>query len=86
MCERVLVTGETGTGKELVARALHAARRAPARRFVTVNCAAVVEALFESELFGHQRGAFTGATETKVGLFEHADKGTLFLDEIGELR
>ena len=59
--------------------------RAPHRRFVTVNCSAVVEALFESELFGHQRGAFTGATETKVGLFEHADKGTLFLDEIGEL-
>jgi len=52
---------------------------------VTVNCSAVVEGLFESELFGHQRGAFTGATESKVGLFEHADKGTLFLDEIGEL-
>src|SRR3984893_5395483 len=57
----------------------------PDRRFVTVNCSAVVEALFESELFGHQRGAFTGATDTKVGLFEHADNGTLFLDEIGEL-
>src|ERR1700730_5362715 len=57
----------------------------PDRRFVTVNCSAVVEALFESELFGHQRGAFTGATDTKVGLFEHADNGTSFLDEIGEL-
>lgn len=81
----VLVTGETGTGKELVARALHTLGARPGRRFVTVNCSAVVEALFESELFGHQRGAFTGATDTKVGLFEHADKGTLFLDEIGEL-
>ncbi|MES1255157.1 MAG: sigma-54 dependent transcriptional regulator [Acidobacteriota bacterium] len=81
----VLVTGETGTGKELVARALHALGTRAQRRFVTVNCSAVVEGLFESELFGHQRGAFTGATETKVGLLEHADKGTLFLDEIGEL-
>jgi two-component system response regulator HydG len=81
----VLVTGETGTGKELVARALHTLGARPDRRFVTVNCSAVVEALFESELFGHQRGAFTGAHETKVGLFEHADQGTLFLDEIGEL-
>ena len=81
----LLVTGETGTGKELVAHALHTLGARADRRFVTVNCSAVVEALFESELFGHQRGAFTGATETKVGLFEHADKGTLFLDEIGEL-
>ncbi|MEO8259271.1 MAG: sigma-54 dependent transcriptional regulator [Acidobacteriota bacterium] len=81
----VLVTGETGTGKELVARALHTLGARQHQRFVTVNCSAVVEGLFESELFGHQRGAFTGATETKVGLFEHADKGTLFLDEIGEL-
>jgi two-component system, NtrC family, response regulator HydG len=81
----VLVTGETGTGKELVARALHKLGARPDRRFVTVNCSAVVQGLFESELFGHQRGAFTGATDTKVGLFEHADKGTLFLDEIGEL-
>jgi two-component system response regulator HydG len=82
----LLVTGETGTGKELVAHALHTLGARAERRFVTVNCSAVVEGLFESELFGHQRGAFTGATETKVGLFEHADKGTLFLDEIGELR
>jgi two-component system response regulator HydG len=81
----LLVTGETGTGKELVAHALHTLGARPDRRFVTVNCSAVVEALFESELFGHQRGAFTGATETKIGLFEHADQGTLFLDEIGEL-
>ena len=81
----LLVTGETGTGKELVAHALHTVGARADRRFVTVNCSAVVEALFESELFGHQRGAFTGASETKVGLFEHADKGTLFLDEIGEL-
>jgi DNA-binding NtrC family response regulator len=81
----VLVTGETGTGKELVARALHTLGARPDQRFVTVNCSAVVDSLFESELFGHQRGAFTGATDTKVGLFEHADKGTLFLDEIGEL-
>jgi two-component system, NtrC family, response regulator HydG len=82
----LLVTGETGTGKELVAHALHTLGARAERRFVTVNCSAVVEGLFESELFGHQRGAFTGATDTKVGLFEHADKGTLFLDEIGELR
>jgi transcriptional regulator with GAF, ATPase, and Fis domain len=81
----VLVTGETGTGKELVARALHTLGARAQQRFVTVNCSAVVEGLFESELFGHQRGAFTGATDTKVGLFEHADNGTLFLDEIGEL-
>jgi len=80
-----LVTGETGTGKELVARALHRLGPRRDRRFVTVNCSAVVETLFESELFGHVRGAFTGATENKQGLFELADNGTLFLDEIGEL-
>jgi DNA-binding NtrC family response regulator len=80
-----LVTGETGTGKELVARALHRTGPRKDRRFVTVNCSAVVETLFESELFGHVRGAFTGATEHKPGLFEMADNGTLFLDEIGEL-
>jgi two-component system response regulator HydG len=81
----VLVTGETGTGKELVARALHQLGPRRHRRFVPINCSAVVETLFESELFGHVRGAFTGATENKPGLFEQAHGGTLFLDEIGEL-
>ena len=81
----VLVTGETGTGKELVAKALHRLGPRKDRRLITVNCSAVVETLFESELFGHVRGAFTGASETKVGLFEHADSGTIFLDEVGEL-
>jgi two-component system response regulator PilR (NtrC family) len=80
-----MVTGETGTGKELVARALHSMGPRRDRRFVTINCSAVVETLFESELFGHVRGAFTGATDTKPGLFEVADGGTIFLDEIGEL-
>jgi transcriptional regulator with GAF, ATPase, and Fis domain len=80
-----LITGETGTGKELVARAFHKIGARRDKRFSTVNCSAVVDTLFESELFGHQRGAFTGATETKVGVFEHVDGGTLFLDEVGEL-
>jgi two-component system response regulator HydG len=80
-----LVTGETGTGKELAARALHKLGPRNAKRFITVNCSAVVETLFESELFGHVRGAFTGATDHKAGLFELADGGTLFLDEVGEL-
>jgi DNA-binding NtrC family response regulator len=80
-----LVTGETGSGKEGIARAIHELGPRARRRFVTINCSAVVETLFESELFGHMRGAFTGATDNKTGLFEAADGGTLFLDEIGEL-
>jgi DNA-binding NtrC family response regulator len=81
-----LVTGETGTGKELVARALHQVGPRRDHRFVVFNCSAVVETLFETEFFGHTRGAFTGAGQAKPGLFEHADGGTLFLDEVGELQ
>lgn len=82
---RVLITGESGTGKELVAAAIHAASRRRTRAFVTVNCAAIPRDLVESEMFGHERGAFTGATERRLGRFELADEGTLFLDEVGDL-
>jgi len=81
----VLISGETGTGKELAARAFHQAGPRRNRPFVTINCSAVVDTLFESELFGHVRGAFTGAVDAKPGVFEAAQGGTLFLDEIGEL-
>ncbi len=81
----VLVSGETGTGKELVARALHHLSPVRSRPFVVCNCSAIVETLVESELFGHVRGAFTGATQDKVGVFEYCNGGTVFLDEIGEL-
>jgi transcriptional regulator with GAF, ATPase, and Fis domain len=81
----VLVTGETGTGKELVARAIHQRSDRASRAFISVNCATFAPSLISSELFGHEKGAFTGATQRRLGRFELADGGTIFLDEVGEL-
>jgi DNA-binding NtrC family response regulator len=81
----VLITGESGVGKEVFAKAIHAASRRSQKPMITVNCGAIPEGIIESELFGHEKGAFTGANETRKGYFELADGGTIFLDEIGEL-
>jgi transcriptional regulator with GAF, ATPase, and Fis domain len=81
----VLLTGETGTGKELIARAIHKRSRRSSHAFITANCAAIPPSLIASELFGHEKGAFTGALQRRLGRFELADEGTLFLDEVGEL-
>ncbi|RPI00571.1 MAG: sigma-54-dependent Fis family transcriptional regulator, partial [Ignavibacteriae bacterium] len=82
---RVLITGENGTGKELIAHALHRGSKRNAKQFVEVNCAAIPSEMIESELFGHEKGSFTGATALRIGKFEQADGGTLFLDEIGDM-
>lgn len=80
----VLITGESGTGKEVIARAIHDASRRATRKFIPVNCGAIPEGILESELFGHEKGAFTGAVDARKGYFEIADGGTIFLDEIGD--
>ncbi len=82
---RILITGESGAGKELVARAIHLRSARAARPFMTVNCAAIPDDLIESELFGHEKGSFTGAVQKQIGKFEQADGGTIFLDEIGDM-
>ena len=81
-----LITGESGTGKELVAKAIYQHSRRSSRSFLAINCAAIPEQLLESELFGHEKGAFTGASATRIGKFQHCDHGTIFLDEIGEMK
>ena len=81
----MLITGESGVGKEVIARAVHAASDRAGKPFVAVNCAALPETMLEALLFGHQKGAFTGANERRIGRFELANGGTIFLDEIGEL-
>ena len=80
-----MITGESGSGKELVARAIHHYSQRNAKSFVAINCAAIPEQLLESELFGHERGSFTGAAGQRIGRFEQCDGGTLFLDEIGDM-
>src|SRR5207245_2644613 len=81
----VLILGETGTGKELIARAIHKRSNRATRAFIRVNCAAIPSSLIAAELFGHEKGAFTGALQRRLGRFEAADGGTIFVDEIGEL-
>ena len=81
----VLITGETGTGKEIFAKAIHGLSQRKNNAYISVNCGAIPENLLESELFGHEKGAYTSASDQRIGFFEAADKGTIFLDEIGEM-